>query len=95
MGLAHTPIWAPHPRLTGPLCHVGSPLAPDAVDSRQDAVSSLHGVKDGTLHGGVAGAADGEGHVIARLEHVLDAVFDVFHYLRRKTAMFSGKSRLE
>lgn len=83
-------VWAftSHPRLTDPLCHVSGPLAPDAVDGHQDAVSGLYGVKDGALHGGVAGAADGEGHVVACLEHVLDAALNIIHDLRHKTTMF-------
>lgn len=88
-------VWAPEPRLTGPLGHVSSPLAPDAVDGRQDAVPGLHRVEDGALHGGVAGATDSQGHVVARLEHVLDTAFDVIHYLRHRATMFTGTSRLE
>lgn len=69
------------PSSTYPLSHVRRPLAPDAVDGHKDAVPCFHRVEDGALHGGVAGAAHGEGHAVPRLEHVLDAALDVAHDL--------------
>lgn len=61
------------------LCHA---LPPDSVDGNEHALSRLHRVEHRALHGRVAGAAHGDGHVVLCLKGVLDALFDVVHDLK-------------
>lgn len=64
--------------------HRDSSFAPDAVNCNQSRVSGFEEIAKDGFHASMTGSAHSESKGIGGLEDVLDAGFNIIHYLKKK-----------